>query len=64
MEVKILEEESDKNDLILDYYKDWDSYNAPVMMFLDVPNEFSESLEAQDEKKMEALRMKMRKKMR
>ncbi|MFX0000184.1 MAG: hypothetical protein ACFE88_08700 [Candidatus Hermodarchaeota archaeon] len=62
--MKILEEESDKNDLILDYYKDWDSYNAPVMMFLDVPNEFSESLEAQDEKKMEALRMKMRKKMR
>ncbi|MFX1347303.1 MAG: hypothetical protein ACFE92_01385 [Promethearchaeota archaeon] len=59
-----MEEESDKNDLILDYYKDWDSYNAPVMMFLDVPNEFSESLEAQDEKKMEALRMKMRKKMR
>ena len=54
--------ESDRNDLILDYYKDWDSYNAPVMMSLDVPNEFSESLEAQDEKKLEALRLKMRKK--
>ena len=54
--------ESDRNDLILDYYKDWDSYNAPVMMSLDVPNEFSESLEAQDEKKLGALRLKMRKK--
>ncbi|NVM36419.1 MAG: hypothetical protein HWN81_12545 [Candidatus Lokiarchaeota archaeon] len=58
-----MEEESDKMDLILDYYKDWDSYNAPVMMSLDVPNEFSESLEAEDEKRLKALRLKMRKKL-
>ncbi len=50
-------------DLILDYYKDWDSYNAPVMMALDVPNEFSESLEAEDEKRLKALRVKMSKKL-
>ena len=55
--------ESDKMDLILDYYKDWDSYNAPVMMSLEVPNEFSESLEAEDEKRMKALRSKMRRKL-
>jgi len=58
-----LEEESDKMDLILDYYKDWDSYKAPVMMSLDVPNEFSESLEAEDDRRLKALRMKMRKKL-
>lgn len=55
--------ESDKMDLILDYYKDWDSYNAPVMMSLEVPNEFSESLEAEDEKRMKILRSKMRRKL-
>ena len=54
---------SDKMDLILDYYKDWDSYNAPVMMPFDMPNEFSESLEAEDEKRMKILRSKMRKKL-
>ena len=58
-----MEEESDKMDLILDYYKDWDSYKAPVMMSLDVPNEFSESLEAEDDRRLKALRMKMRKKL-
>jgi len=58
-----LGKESDKMDLILDYYKDWDSYNAPVMMSLEVPNEFSESLEAEDEKRMKALRSKMRRKL-
>jgi len=41
-----LEEESNKMDLILDYYKDWDSYKVPVMMSLDVPNEFSERKKA------------------
>ena len=56
-------EESDKMDLILDYYKDWDSYKAPVMMSLDVPNEFSESLEAEDERRLKALRLKIKKKL-
>ncbi|MFX1593247.1 MAG: hypothetical protein ACFFCL_11185 [Promethearchaeota archaeon] len=50
-------------DLILDYYKDWDSYKNPVMMPFEVPNEFSESLEAEDERKLKALRLRMRKKL-
>ena len=53
--------ESDKNDLIIDYYKEWDSYNAPVMMMLDAPNEFSESIEAEDSRKLEYLRKKYKK---
>ena len=48
----MLEEESDELDLIIDYYKDWDSSNAPVMMVLDSSNEFSESIENVDEKKL------------
>jgi len=56
-----LEEESDKMDLILDYYKDWDSHKAPVMLSLEVTNEFSESLEAEDDRRLKALRMRMRK---
>ncbi|MCK4371089.1 MAG: hypothetical protein KAW03_08475 [Candidatus Lokiarchaeota archaeon] len=58
-----MEKELDKMDLILDYYKDWDSYKAPVMMSLEVSNEFSESLEAEDDRRLKVLRMKMRKKL-
>ena len=58
-----MEEELDKMDLILDYYKDWDSYKAPVMMSLEVSNEFSESIEAEDDRRLKVLRMKMRKKL-
>ncbi len=58
MEVKILEKESNEKDMILDYYKDWDSYNAPVLMMLNAPNEFSESLEAEESRKLEHLRKK------
>ncbi|MFX1240497.1 MAG: hypothetical protein ACFFA7_04530 [Promethearchaeota archaeon] len=46
-------------DLILEYYQDWDSYKSPVMMSFDAPNEFSESLEAEDERRMKSLRQKM-----
>jgi len=53
----MLEEESDELDLIIDYYKEWDSSNAPVMMVLDSSNEFAESefaesIENVDEKKL------------
>ena len=58
-----MEEELDNMDLILDYYKDWDSYKTPVMMSLEIPNEFSESLEAEDDRRLKALRTKMRKKL-
>jgi hypothetical protein len=39
--------------MILDYYKDWNSDNAPLMMFLDASD-----LENEDEKKMAYLRKK------
>ncbi|MFX1366497.1 MAG: hypothetical protein ACFE9Y_16380 [Promethearchaeota archaeon] len=58
-----MEEESRKTDLILDYYKDWDSYKAPVMMSIDIPNDFSESLEAKDDMRLKALRLKMKKRL-
>ncbi|MFX1370853.1 MAG: hypothetical protein ACFFCE_03265 [Promethearchaeota archaeon] len=58
-----MEEESRKTDLILDYYKDWDSYKAPVMMSIDIPNDFSESLEAKDDRRLKALRLKMKKRL-
>lgn len=58
-----MEEELDNMDLILDYYKDWDSYKTPVMMSLEIPNEFSESLEAEDDRRLKAIRMRMRKKL-
>jgi hypothetical protein len=40
-------------DMILDYYKDWNSDNAPLMMLLDASD-----LENEDEKKMGYLRGK------
>lgn len=58
-----MEEELDKMDLILDYYKDWDSYKTPVMMALEVSNEYSEGIEAEDDRRLKVLRMKMRKKL-
>ncbi|MFX1390911.1 MAG: hypothetical protein ACFE9Z_12675 [Promethearchaeota archaeon] len=59
--MKILEKKSEEMDLILDYYKDWDSYSAPVMLLLNTPNEFSESLEAEDSIKLDNLRKKYQK---
>ena len=59
--MKRLEKKSEEIDLILDYYKDWDSYNTPVMLLMNAPNEFSESLEAEDSKKLENLRKKYQK---
>lgn len=40
-------------EMILDYYKDWNSDNAPVMMFLEASD-----LENEDDKKMAYLRKK------
>ncbi|MFX1480181.1 MAG: hypothetical protein ACFFCI_18845 [Promethearchaeota archaeon] len=60
----MLEEESDDMDLIIDYYKEWDSSNAPVMMTFDISDdfsEFSENIENVDEKKLGYLRNKYRK---
>ncbi|GAG69657.1 unnamed protein product [marine sediment metagenome] len=55
----MLEKESDSNDLILDYYKDWDSSTAPVLLVFDSSSEFTESIENVDEKKNGALKEKV-----
>ena len=54
----MLEKESDEMDLILDYYKDWDSERTPVMMALEGLDGSAESLQAQDAKKLGYLRKK------
>ncbi len=54
----MLEKESDNNDLILDYYKDWDSSTAPVLLVFDSSNEFTESIENVDERKLVHLKKK------
>ncbi len=54
----MLEKESDKIDLILDYYKNWDSENTPVMMMLRGLDGSAETLQAEEEKKMWYLRKK------
>ncbi|MFX0034510.1 MAG: hypothetical protein ACFE9I_02580 [Candidatus Hermodarchaeota archaeon] len=45
-------------DLILDYYKNWDSSKAPVMLAFDSPNDLIENLEVEDAKKLGYLRRK------
>ena len=54
----MLVKESDDNDLILDYYKDWDSSTAPVLLVFDSSNDFTESIENVDEKKLGYLKKK------
>ena len=54
----MLEKESDQMDLILDYYKDWDSSKTPVMMTFDDSRAFSENIENVDEKRLGHLRRK------
>jgi hypothetical protein len=38
--------------MILDYYKDWDSNTAPVMMMRDEDNGAPGELESEDEKRL------------
>ena len=45
-------------DLILDYYKDWDSENTPVRMIFEGLDGSAESLQAEDAKKLGYLRKK------
>jgi len=56
-----LEKESDKMDLILDYYKNWDSEKTPVMMMLKSLDGFTENIQAMDERKLGYLRKKYNK---
>lgn len=57
----MLEEESDNMDLILDYYKDWDSEKTPVMLMLEGLDGSAETLQASDQKKLGYLRKKYKK---
>jgi len=43
-------------EMILDYYKDWDSDKAPVIMFFD--DDYPGEIESEDRKKMSYLRQK------
>ena len=54
----MLEKESDNEDLILDYYKNWDSSKAPVLLVLDSSKEFTENIENVDERKLGYLKKK------
>lgn len=57
----MLEKESGKIDLILDYYKDWDSEKTPIMLMLEGLDGSAENLQAVDERKLWYLRKKYKK---
>ncbi|MHA1327807.1 MAG: hypothetical protein ACTSRH_10855 [Promethearchaeota archaeon] len=44
--------------MILDYYKDWSSDKAPIMMILDSQSDFPSYIESEDQRKMAYLRKK------
>jgi len=46
---------------ILDYYKDWNSDNCPVMLVLDNYYEYPGTIESEDQVKMSYLRKKYKK---
>ena len=43
---------------ILEYYKDWNSDNAPVMMMLDISDAYPGIIESEDQKRIAYLRKK------
>ena len=45
-------------DMILDYYKDWNSDNAPLMMMLDISDSYPGVIESEDQIRMAYLRKK------
>jgi len=47
--------------VILDYYKNWNSENSPIMMVLDDYYEYPEAIESEDRAKMAYLRKKYQK---
>ncbi len=61
MEVK--KEMADKigSDSILEYYQDWNSDLAPIMMSFDISDAFPGQIESEDQKKMAYLRQKYKK---
>lgn len=64
MEVRKTQKEYAENfdqNVIIDYYKDWNSDNSPVMMVLDSYYEFPGAIESEDLTKMAYLRKKYQK---
>jgi hypothetical protein len=51
-----------ESDMIIDYYKDWNSDLNPVMMGFDLSDAYPGIIESEDEKKMAYLRTKYKKK--
>jgi len=47
-----------ESDMILEYYKDWNSDNAPLMMMLDISDAYPGIIESEDQKRMAYLRKK------
>jgi len=45
-------------DMILEYYKDWNSDNAPIMMMLDISDAYPGVIESEDQIRMAYLRKK------
>jgi hypothetical protein len=60
MQRKLAENPDSK--LILDYYKDWDSERAPVMISLDYSDSSEGKIESEDQRRMGYLRSKYSKK--
>ena len=46
------------SDSILEYYQDWNSDLAPIMMSFDISDAFPGQIESEDQKKMAYLRQK------
>jgi hypothetical protein len=58
MEVKNELADKIESDSILEYYKDWSSDIAPVMMSFDISDAYPGKLESEDQKRMAYLRQK------
>ena len=50
-----------KSDPILEYYKDWSSDVAPIMMSFDISDAYPGKIESEDQKRMAYLRQKYKK---
>ena len=45
-------------EMIIEYYKDWNSDNAPLMMMLDISDAYPGVIESEDQKRIAYLRKK------
>lgn len=50
-----------KSDPIVEYYKDWSSDVAPIMMSFDISDAYPGKIESEDQKRMAYLRQKYKK---